>query len=201
MITNHNKTNEWLWHVIYVSGTCCPDCCTSHDCQNNDYCGTCSSAPTCHQGFHIDVRYFNLLSVKIPNAVFEKYLHATILKVLWLFTKRCYNTPAAREYYSVSLSFCRFVFQSVCLSIKVCSANFYFFRVSVSFGSALCSICNGILIIIRTFFIYLCFCLFARFQIQMIKIWSNFICSILLWWTYCQVVRLEWCLGSYLIYL
>ncbi|XP_052277889.1 uncharacterized protein LOC127876599 isoform X2 [Dreissena polymorpha] len=75
---------ETLMHAAVrdkLGGTCCPDCCTSRDCQSNDYCSTCSSAPTCHQGYHIDVRYFNLLSVKIPNAVFEKYLHATILKV------------------------------------------------------------------------------------------------------------------------
>lgn len=64
-----------------LGGDCCPQCCRERICQSNAYCSQCKPEP-CDQGFHIDVRYFNLLSVTIPDEVFERLLYRTILEVL-----------------------------------------------------------------------------------------------------------------------
>ncbi|KAL4217089.1 hypothetical protein ACF0H5_023545 [Mactra antiquata] len=66
-----------------LGGDCCPECCkeTPRLCQSNKYCSECNTNINCNQGYHIDVRYFHLLSVAIPNEVFEIYLHRTIMMV------------------------------------------------------------------------------------------------------------------------
>lgn len=63
-----------------LGGNCCPECCKEKMCQSNTYCSMCKSGG-CNQGYHVDVRFFRLLSVSIPNAVFERLLYRAILEV------------------------------------------------------------------------------------------------------------------------
>lgn len=78
-----NRTSvEKILHSIVrrrLGGTCCPACCP-RNCQSNTYCSSCSHG-NCDPGYHVDVRFFHLLSVDIPQEVFEKYLQRTLLGI------------------------------------------------------------------------------------------------------------------------
>lgn len=76
------------YYLILCIGNCCPDCCKEKFCQSNAYCSTCYTS-NCDQGYHVDVRYFRLLSVSIPNEVFERLLYRTILEVTRVFNIVC----------------------------------------------------------------------------------------------------------------
>ncbi|XP_045180034.2 uncharacterized protein LOC123539461 isoform X2 [Mercenaria mercenaria] len=63
-----------------LGGDCCPQCCKEKLCQSNTYCSTCRTG-SCDQGYHVDVRFFRLLSVSIAREIFERLLYRTILEV------------------------------------------------------------------------------------------------------------------------
>lgn len=62
-----------------LEGDCCPECCPS-SCDTFTACSLCPPPSTCDQGFHINVDYFHLGQVDIPNQVTERYLTRTLLK-------------------------------------------------------------------------------------------------------------------------
>ncbi|XP_071104083.1 uncharacterized protein [Haliotis cracherodii] len=70
----HHKVRERL------GGTCCPSCCPN-ECSNKTVCAVCEPAGTCDAGYHVDVEYFQMGKISIPNEVFERLMRQTILQI------------------------------------------------------------------------------------------------------------------------
>lgn len=65
---------------IFFTGDCCADCCPS-SCNNATICAFCPPSSSCNRAFHVNVEFFHLGRVDIPEVVTERYLTRTLLKV------------------------------------------------------------------------------------------------------------------------
>lgn len=63
-----------------LEGDCCQSCCPNN-CANNTACTVCLPATTCHPGYHVDVKYFQLIDLDIPDQVSNLYVRKLILQV------------------------------------------------------------------------------------------------------------------------
>ncbi|XP_048764693.2 uncharacterized protein LOC125672540 [Ostrea edulis] len=62
-----------------LGGDCCADCCPS-SCNNATICAFCPPSSSCNRAFHVNVEFFHLGRVDIPEVVTERYLTRTLLK-------------------------------------------------------------------------------------------------------------------------
>lgn len=67
--------------ALRLSGNCCPSCCPYH-CSANVDCRSCRlSGRGCSKGIHMEVRYFQMGAVGVPDEVSERFLRQTILLI------------------------------------------------------------------------------------------------------------------------
>lgn len=63
-----------------LQGNCCQDCCPS-GCTNNTACTICQPAVKCNPGYHVDIKYFQLSKIVIPNLVSDLFIKQLTLQV------------------------------------------------------------------------------------------------------------------------
>ncbi|KAL5005783.1 hypothetical protein ScPMuIL_016941 [Solemya velum] len=79
---NRTYLEQFFFRAVHrvLGGNCCPSCC-SKSCPGDLQCVNCQPLGSCDPAYHVDVRYFQMSQIEVPNEVFEQFLRQTLLVV------------------------------------------------------------------------------------------------------------------------
>ncbi|XP_006816310.1 uncharacterized protein LOC102809407 [Saccoglossus kowalevskii] len=69
----------YLFTIGLFVGNCCPP--NLADCYLTDLCDDCSREENCDKGYHVDVRYFQLGQVLLPESLLSRFLNQQLLLI------------------------------------------------------------------------------------------------------------------------